>query len=347
MLKNILKPSLCISQQPRSWVSPGFLPLPPRSWGGRPRPPGSRLDAPCPVVGSEGGELTRPQAHRPHMGVGLPAPHLPAHLLGRSGPASVRQPNRRLLPNEQRCQQETMLCARLGMSGVKKEPPCLGLLSCLSFIAAPRVGASLPKHPAALRSGPSQGSPAAQTCSSAHGFPTPSEPRVLTAVAAGAGPRCTRGANHPPRTATHLRCLHLRLPSFLGRGGVGAGVVTGRSHDCTLALEDGRGSSELWRRHPTCAQPRVRRAHGARPCTCPQLLLTKPAGPSGGSPVTCFLFSLLKTVALLKVLLSCACAELLMRWSNSPVDCAPCVQSLTSAWNAEVPESKKSWLVFN
>lgn len=28
MLKNILKPSLCISQQPRSWVSPGSLPLP-------------------------------------------------------------------------------------------------------------------------------------------------------------------------------------------------------------------------------------------------------------------------------------------------------------------------------
>lgn len=55
------------------------------------------------------------------------------------------------------------------------------------------------------------------------GFPTPSEPRVLTAVAAGAGPHCTRGANYPPRTATHLPCLHLRLHSFLGRGAWGRG----------------------------------------------------------------------------------------------------------------------------
>ena len=177
------------------------------------------------MVGSERGELTPPQARRPRMGGGglpaLPAPHLPARLLSSQRSCKCRQPNRRLLPNEQWCQKKTMLCGRLGMSGVKEEPPCLGLLSCLSCIAAPRAGASLPKHPAALRSGPSQESPAAQTCSAARGFPTPSEPRVLAAVAAGAGSHCTRGANYPPRTATHLPCLHLRLHSFLGRGAWG------------------------------------------------------------------------------------------------------------------------------
>lgn len=191
-------------------------------------------------------------------GGGLPA--LPApHLLSSQRSCKCRQPNRRLLPDEQWCQKKTMLRARLGMSGVKEEPPCLGLLSCLSCIAAPRAGPSLPKHPAALRSGPRQESPAAS-----RPLPNPGYSRRWRQEQARTAPAVLT-TRHGPLLTSPV-CICACTASWAG--GRGAGVVTGRPHDRTLALEDGKGSADLWCRHHAGAQPSVRRAHGARPCTC-------------------------------------------------------------------------------